>query len=160
MSVHKSVHLLLVVAAASACGVGPADSGDEAAGLDDAITSYEQALGNRCGFVSQYTLTKDCGYDGVYAGPNKPEEHGGVCLYSGPQCLLTSRYTTTKNCGTGWVYAGPNRPDLHGGVCLRDVYGTVLYTFYTETTKDCPYGGIYVGPNRPDLHGGYCLYTD
>jgi hypothetical protein len=157
--VNKSMRFLLLVVTANACGVEPVDPGSEAIGLADVVVSQGQALGNTCDIVSQYTTTKDCGYDGVYAGPNKPEEHGGVCLYTGPQCILTSRYTTTKNCGTGWVYAGPNIPDLHGGVCLRELNRTVLYTFYT-TTKSCPYSGIYVGPNRSDLHGGYCLYTD
>ncbi|WNG30902.1 hypothetical protein F0U62_47975 [Cystobacter fuscus] len=159
MSAIKAMRLCVLAVTVSSCGEEPAGSVDGPTELVDVIVSQKQALGNSCDIVSQYTTTKDCGYDGVYVGPNKPEEHGGVCLYTGPQCILTSRYTLTKNCGTGWVYAGPNMPDLHGGVCLRELNGTVLYTFYT-TIKSCPYGGIYVGPNRPDLHGGYCLYTD
>lgn len=111
----------------------------------------------RCELWTSYTLTKDCG-PGVYAGPNKAEQHGGVCLFSSGDCAIVTKYTLTKNCGPGWVYAGPNRPDLHGGTCMRVTGGYRLYTSYIQDlSKDCGIG-MYVGPNRPDIHGGYCVY--
>ncbi len=112
-----------------------------------------------CEVKSVYTVTKDCGNDGLYAGPNRPDLHGGVCLFTNANCHLRSTYTENKSCGSGWVYAGPNRPDLHGGVCLHELSGRVSRTSYT-TTKSCDYHGAYVGPNRPDLHGGYCVYIE
>ncbi|MDM8562246.1 hypothetical protein QUF54_02715 [Candidatus Marithioploca araucensis] len=103
-----------------------------------------------------YTLTKKCGHDAVYIGPDKAEKHGGICLhYSKGVFEIHTSYTSNKNCTPGGTYVGPNRPDIHGGYCLW-IKGRSLMTNYT-TNKGCG-KGVYAGPNRPDLHGGYCLF--
>lgn len=114
-----------------------------------------------CEFETEYTLDKQCGGSGgVYVGPNRPEEHGGVCLYTNSECDIRTYYTLDKNCDQGWHYAGPNRADLHGGFCLMDANGHALRTHYT-IEKDCGYfDEVYLGPNRPDLHGGVCLMAE
>jgi hypothetical protein len=133
-------------------------AGLESRGYDGSLT-VDKLTVPLCELRSTYTVTKDCGPDGLYAGPNRPDLHGGVCLSANSNCQLNSTYTESKDCGSDWVYAGPNRPDLHGGVCLQERSGRPLRTSYT-TTKVCDDGGVYVGPNRPDLHGGDCLYVD
>ncbi|MCI5193570.1 MAG: hypothetical protein D3915_10675 [Candidatus Electrothrix sp. AU1_5] len=104
----------------------------------------------------EYTLTRNCGADAVYVGPNKAEEHGGVCLhYKKGVFEMHTSYTMDKNCAPDGVYVGPNRPDLHGGYCLW-LKGKKMRTSYT-TNKACG-TGVYAGPNKASEHGGYCVY--
>ena len=111
---------------------------------------------NAAYFWTDYTLSKNCGRDGIYAGPAKPEQHGGVCLYFSEDVFkIHTSYTEDKNCNYGGVYGGPNRADLHGGTCIW-AEGYTLQTTYT-TTKVCGQNGTYIGPDRADVHGGYCL---
>lgn len=111
---------------------------------------------------ADYTTSKDCGSRGIYVGPNKPEEHGGVCLYhvNGP-FRIHSSFTTTKTCNDGGIYAGVARSDLHGGHCLW-FRNEIVVSSYT-TTRNCLAQngevGVYVGPNQPAIHGGTCLYV-
>ncbi len=104
----------------------------------------------------EYTLTRDCGQNAVYVGPNKAYEHGGVCLhYSRGVFNMRTSYTMDKNCSPYGVYVGPNRPDLHGGYCLW-IKNRKLRTTYT-TNKACG-RGVYAGPNKASYHGGYCVF--
>ncbi|MGI0117305.1 hypothetical protein [Zooshikella sp. RANM57] len=114
------------------------------------------ASANAAYFMDDYTLTKDCGAFAVYAGPNMPSEHGGVCLgFSEGVFKLHTSYTNDKSCENGGAYVGPNRPDLHGGTCIW-AQGYQLKSTYT-TSRSCGLNATYVGPNRPDKHGGTCL---
>ena len=152
-----SAFLLLLAVVSTSCMLEGAlpEEADFADGeyLDD--SSQALATGASAFFWTADVMTRECGANAVYAGPNRADLHGGTCLFFSDSVFrMHTSYTTTKDCGTG-VYLGPNRADEHGGTCLW-MQGYNVQTSYTMT-KSCPSGGVYVGPNRPDLHGGVCL---
>ena len=127
-------------------------------GLGISAIAQVASADNPCELYTTYTTDRQCD-NGDYVGPNRPDLHGGVCLYwNTDMCTIDTYYTRDRNCDRGYHYAGPNRADLHGGYCIREMTGLDLRTHYTINKEDCYWDEVYVGPNRPELHGGYCLH--
>ncbi|NNF16854.1 MAG: hypothetical protein HKN70_08895 [Gammaproteobacteria bacterium] len=109
----------------------------------------------QCRLATLKTKSKNCPQGSVYAGPQKPEEHGGICLSAGP-CRIYSWRTKYTECGPYAVYTGPEKSEEHGGSCvLLDEPGMGLRSMLTRN-KSCGLG-VYVGPNKVQEHSGYCL---
>ena len=146
----KQLSVLFVVFAALLGQAGSALAGSAIAGEFCEITSYETRRGCRPGEV--------------YGGPNKVQEHGGVCMVARGGCELVGSYSDSTDCRSGSVYVGPNRADLHGGTCLRLTRGQRRYHLestyvQSERAKECDGVGLYAGPVDVGSHGGYCLYV-
>lgn len=120
--------------------------------------------------ISNDTLSKNCGSQGVYVGPNRADKHGGSCLYMTGRNInhvITATYTLNKanDCPSMHgrnVYVGPWKDREHGGYCLSSDSGYHFNVSKTLDRKRCSaspqYGGrVYVGPWKEHEHGGYCL---
>ena len=120
--------------------------------------------------VSNNTLTKECGPQGLYVGPNRADLHGGSCLYMPGKNInhvLSATYTLNQShcpyVSGSEVYVGPWKASEHGGYCLsvKD-FSHMLFTSKTLNRNQCSnspqYGTtVYVGPWKEGEHGGYCL---
>ena len=119
------------------------------------FVSIARAPEKDCRISVQNVRTKKCAANGVYAGPNQVDEHGGTCIYANG-CRLTSIGVRHKICGDG-IYIGPNQAKEHGGSCveLKEEGWSLYVTRQNTRSRECG-NAYYAGPN-PKKHGGTCF---